>query len=92
MRIHEVIDEVRRKSIDFTYSARNRGRTADISIYMDYEYYSLCMSEIKGEVSSEVCEFHHKGTIYGYPVYRVVGIHNAESSVIHPPFKVFVNE
>lgn len=91
MRIHEVINEVLRKRIDFTSSARNRGLNADISIYMDCEYYFLCMSEIRRENSHELYEFLHKNTIYGYPVYRVVGVRNAEFSVTHPPFKVFVN-
>ena len=85
MKIDEVINEVccaaRRAS------RGRRGVKPVLAIYMDYDYYYECGSEIRGGVSADVNEFCYRGTILGFEVHRVtIGPFTEETT--HPPFRV----
>ncbi len=79
LKIQEVINEVHNRSC-----VGPNGMQPMLCIYMDYEYWSDCMREIKGGVSHAIHEFHNRNVILGYPVYRVVSY----NEVNHVPFRV----
>jgi len=77
--IDEVAEEVFNK-------VRAQGLKQDIQIviYMDYEYWSMCMAEIRGAGTAVAYEFYTSNTVMGYPVYKVIR-HNNQT---HVPFRV----
>lgn len=89
-KVHEVFEAVH-KLRGNTQEQRSRG--AKIAVYMDYEYYIACMSEIGAEmvaIDSGSHHFYQNGTALGYPVHLVV--QKAFFAHTHPPFTVVLLE
>ena len=93
-RINEVIEAVWAKRRQIIIESKSPHAPINIAVYMDYEYYSMCKSEINGEVPASVHEFFDRDTILGfqvykvYKVYKVVPMHTRHVEIKHPPFKV----
>ncbi len=83
--IEEVVNEVQALRYKIVNESVDGRAEPKISIYMDYEYYKLCMSEISGVVNFNIHKFYERGTILDHNVFLVVGI---PDGVSHPPFKV----
>ena len=86
LKIDEVINEVHRVH----RLAMSRTRLAVqpvLAIYMDYDYYYECGSEIRGGAKANVNEFYFKDTIRGFEVHRVVAGPYTEKTT-HPLFRV----
>lgn len=87
-RINEVIEAVWAKRRQIITESKSPDDPVNIVVYMDYEYYSMCKSEINGEVPVSVHEFFDRDTILGFQVYKVVPKHTRDGEIKHPPFKV----
>ena len=85
MKIDEVIQAVHCAAREANRA--HRGVDPVLVIYMDYDYYYECGSELRDEVSGLAHEFYQAGTIAGFAVHRVVAGPYAGKPA-HPPFRV----
>ena len=88
MHIDEVVNAVWAKISKIARETYRSDEDINIVVYMDYEFYVLCKSDIKGEVSQAAYEFSHKDTVIGYPVHKVTHTIRVEGEHKHPPFRV----
>jgi hypothetical protein len=82
MKIKEVINAVDEKITDHCMKYGNEPK---LNIYMDYQYWDECMSDIVGDVPSIEYEFFYNQTIFGHVVYLVHANHVGK---LHTPFLV----
>lgn len=91
LKIDEVINEVLR--VRHKYMVNNNGKVPSIHVYMDYQYWVDCKTEVKGAVDACQYEFMSEGTIMGYPVWRVVATYNGGTfKKHHAPFSIFIGD
>lgn len=86
LKIYEVFNEVMTKRDEIL----RRDRTVsdvNFTVYMHYEFYCECMSEISGGVDSRAHEFFFHGTVMGHDVY--ICTESAIAGKSHSPFRVF---
>lgn len=88
MKIEEAINAVMEKHYDIKSNHHDPEYEPKIAIYMSYDYWRECASEISGSVSTSVFEFYENNTLMGYPIWRVPPMHGRDGDVNHVPFIV----
>jgi len=89
MKIIEVLTRVEKEEVRWF---SNNYDEPKIVIYLSDDFYRECMAEISRElgVTSIFHELFYEGTMFGYPVYRVINIHIPNNKRVnrHPTFNV----
>lgn len=71
LKVHEVIDAIYSKRQQIIVKNKDSQYIPKLAVYMDYDFYAECKSEITGGVSQPAFDFYHDDKIAGYPVWRV---------------------
>lgn len=88
LKIDEVLVAIYEKHKEIINQEKHPEGKINIAVYMDYEYYSMCVFEEDSMTSFTVSALLKTGKILGFPVYRVAPIQVPAGEIKHPGFRV----